>query len=135
MLPATNLAAVCVDLVDMEMPELLRLSLGAGVQHGRADVGDASSLGRWTVFATCHWDEENGNHYYFSDARKCSTNIQGTSGSGYARVLSINPIISHWPTCSERLSPMLRDCHTWYRSSLQKVTSRGSSMKVARERI
>ena len=99
----------------MEMPELLRLSLGVSSRHAetRVDSGENAGLGRWTVFAACHWDEENGNDYYFSDAGKRSYDIFGANKGDESGYTSLEHK-SHYVTLAQLFgegSAMLRDCH------------------------
>jgi len=65
LLPATNLSAQAVDLLDSETPELLRLRLGLADGSdvlGSGPVEVVKSMGAWTVLAVCNWGEEAKSH-------------------------------------------------------------------------
>ena len=70
LLPATNQAAVAVDLLDSETPELLRLVLPAGAGaggslmdswEGRGHGELVARLAPWALFAVCNWAGGDGD--------------------------------------------------------------------------
>ena len=56
LLPPTNVAAVPLDLLRREMPELLRLNLqpSSDLLHS----GEQNLISPWTLVAVCNWDNE-----------------------------------------------------------------------------
>ena len=69
LLPATNQSAVAVDLLDSDMPELLRLGLALDADPwscrggGAGAVGEVvSCLSAWTLLAVCNWSEDRKSH-------------------------------------------------------------------------
>jgi alpha-galactosidase len=62
LLPATNRSAIPLDLMEREMPELLRLCLGEGTAWGAA--------GPWALIGVCNWGEHVKTHpFAFEDTR------------------------------------------------------------------
>jgi len=80
LLPPTNVSAIALDLLDKEMPEVLRLSLNNSDKNNIIYVDDfgiieeednrmpwgdnsvdsnASDTGKWTLFGLCNWGDSN----------------------------------------------------------------------------
>eukprot|EP01041_Mallomonas_annulata_P010610 gene10610-22149_t len=79
LIPATNISAVAVDILDVEMPELLKLKLGQlgggrnqqqqQKQQQQCDNNDndGNNVGLWVQYASCNWSDSNkSNHISIS---------------------------------------------------------------------
>lgn len=62
LLPATNLSAVAVDLLDTAMPELLRLNLAEENCPDGTGMTVVKCMSPWTLLAVCNWSEEPKSH-------------------------------------------------------------------------